>query len=391
MTTRRARRQSALDNDERILDTAMAVAGDVGLDRLTVSAVASLAGFTSGAVYARYDDREELLVALWEHRAAAVLERFIHDVGSYRRNGADPAARASIVQWLTDPPVGLRLAIEACLIAHRVDALYEVVPRAVREWTARLGLDHAVLTPDESVDVALIAGTLGHVALRAFPDRLTADLDTALRWMSPPASPPVGDPAPPAESAQVVVLEPDDPVRNDLLVAAQSVIARSGVHRTTLSRIGRLARLAPATVYGRYDSRDELISDILHRAQVTNSQTKYRLDYFSSDAAMAAALHSFLQPAALVRRRLQNETIVAAWHNPDIATTYSSVEWQAMQLVADEFPAGIIPRDRLIAAQQVSLMAIIGSAVLCELLPETAELDWRPSASMLMRAVLTDA
>jgi AcrR family transcriptional regulator len=391
MSDRRARRKSAIANDERILDAAVVVANEVGLDRLTVSAVAKAAGFTSGAVYARYGDREELLVALWEQRAAASLELLIRQVGSLRRRGASPGYRAAIIEWIAAPPPELRLAIETCLIAHRVDELYDIVPRAVSEWLSDLGLHHSNLSPDESVDLALVACIIGYVMLHHFTEPLAIDLDAAMRWTSLPAQAPIGDPLPPAPTAQELVMEPDDPVHNDLLLAAQAVIARSGVHRTTLARIGRLARLAPATVYGRYKSRDELIADILRRAQKSNSQVGHRLDYMLGDAAMAAALHAFLQPEALVRRRLHNETAVAAWHQPAIAEVYSAAEWKAMQDVADAFPAGLLSREHLIALQQMSLMAIHGSSVLSEVLPSVADLDWRSSAALLLNAVLTDS
>ncbi|MFZ9629542.1 MAG: hypothetical protein ACO3C1_09365 [Ilumatobacteraceae bacterium] len=59
--------------------------------------------------------------------------------------------------------------------------------------------------------------------------------------------------------------------------------------------------------------------------------------------------------------------------------------------VADEFPPGLVVRERLIAVQQIPLMAINGSAMQCKFTPETARLDWRPASTLVMQAVLTDA
>jgi len=391
VSERRARRQSAIDNDKRILDAAVTIADDVGLDRLTVSAVATTAGFTSGAVYARYGNREELLVALWEQRAAAELEAVIRQVGTLRRRGATDSYRSATVDTVTRPSPGLRIAVETCLIAHRIDELHEIVPRAVREWFTDLALDRTSLSADEAVDLAAIAGVIGYIALSPLPQRLSADLDASLQWISAPAREPIGDPLPPTDTAQQLVVEPSDPIRNDLLVAGQAVIARSGVHRTTLARIGRLARLAPATLYSRYHNRDELVADILRRSQVSNSQTKHRLDYLAGDAQMSAALHAFLQPEALVRRRMHCETIVAAWHTPSIADVYCSVEQQAMDEVAQTFPPGLIDIERLMEIQRISLMAIHGSAIVLEVLPEIAHLDWRPASALLLAGALQDA
>ncbi|MFM7045674.1 MAG: TetR/AcrR family transcriptional regulator, partial [Ilumatobacteraceae bacterium] len=213
MSDRRARRQSAIDNDKRICDAAVEIADAVGLDRLTVSAVAKTAGFTSGAVYARYGNREELLVALWEHRAAEHLESVIRQVGTFRRRGATDSYRTAIIDAVAPPSPGLRIAIETCLIAHRIDELHEIVPRTVREWLVDLGLDRVPLSPDEAVDLAAIAGVLGSVALSPLPGRLGADLDASVQWISAPAQPPLGDPLPPTDTAQQVVIEPNDPIR----------------------------------------------------------------------------------------------------------------------------------------------------------------------------------
>lgn len=388
MADRRARRRSAIDNDERILDAAVRVATAEGADRLTASAVAAAAGFTSGAIYARYGQREEILVAIWEHRARASLERLVLDVGTFRRRGSSPTDRQRIVDWLAAPPPELLIAIELCLVAHRIDELSEIIPDSVRSSIAQLGLDGTNLAPDEAVDLATLAGTIGYVMLQPFEAPLAADLDAALRWVSPTASIPIGDRLPPIETAQDLLMQPDDPVHNDLLLAAQSVIARSGVHRTTLARIGRVARLAPATVYGRYQRRDDLIADILVRAQQHQATTARRLEWFSGEAQMAAALEGFLQPEGLVRRRVNSETIVAAWHDPAVADGFAREEWSSMRDVAAMFPGGLVTSDRLLQLQQTALMAIHGSAALLEVLPSMARLDWRPAAHLLVQAAL---
>lgn len=391
MIARRARRQSAFTNDARILDAAVQVATDVGLDRLTVSAVAKLAGFTSGAIYARFESREELLVGLWERRAAASLEELIRQVGSFRRRGASDSYRKSIVQWVADPPPELRIAIEACLIAHRVEELFDIVPATVRSWFADLGLDHDHLNPDESVDLTLVAGAIGYVMVRGFPDRLAADLGRSLSWISAPAQVPVGEPTMTMTTAQELVMEPDDDVRNRLLLAAQSAIASSGVHRTTLTRIGRLARTAPTIIYSRYKNRDELIKDILLRAQVSNSQIRNRIDYLRFEQTMGAALRAYLQDEAMVRRRVHDETVVAAWHDAELAAVYSTTEHDAMEAVADQLTSDPAARERIVEIQRVGLMAILGSGVVREVLPEMACLDWRPAAALLLKSALSEA
>ena len=385
MSNHRARRQSAFVNDEKILDAAIFIASEVGLDRLTVGAVAKHAGLTSGAIYARFESREELLVAMWEERASASFEQLIRQVGSLRRRGAADSYRQSITNWVTDPPPDLRVGIEMSLIAHRVDELDEVVPVAIRRWFSDLGLTHSPLMPDESVDVALIAGVIGYVMLLAFPEPLVADLNQALLSMSPPAGPPPVEPVSIIVSAQELAMEPDDEIRNQLLLATQAAIASVGVHKTTLSRIGRLARIPPTALYSRYKNRDELIKDILYRAQLSNSQIRNRIDYLQFDQTMGAAMQSYLQDDAKIRRRVHSETVIAAWYDRDLARVYSVTEFNSMRVVANELSADEKMRKRILEIQKIGLMAIQGSSVLREIFPEMANFDWRPSAALLLQ------
>ena len=64
------RRSDALRNDELILDAALELLRQKGPDRLSTLDVSRAAGLTTGAVYARYENNEEILVGLWEQRIA---------------------------------------------------------------------------------------------------------------------------------------------------------------------------------------------------------------------------------------------------------------------------------------------------------------------------------
>jgi AcrR family transcriptional regulator len=83
--TPRARRRAA--NLERILDAAVQVAVEDGLDDLSIKKVASLADYTPGALYRYFPSKDALL--------AAVVERVIEDLGEQIR-AADASAEAPL-------------------------------------------------------------------------------------------------------------------------------------------------------------------------------------------------------------------------------------------------------------------------------------------------------
>ena len=386
---RRSRRRSAVENDERILDAACATAASVGLDALTVSGVAKAAGFTSGAMYSRYEYREELFADMWERRCGPALRRVVEETAGYRHRPVDPGRRRRLVEAAFLPPSEVRVAVEMCLLAHRIPELNEIIPDSVRRWLEELDLSPIGSTADRNVDLVLLAGALGQVVMQPFAAPLLPDSERAVALLEGVATEVPGPPPAPLAASQRLAFERDDPIRNDLLLAAQTVLARSGVHRATLTRIGRIARLAPATVYGHYANREELISDILRIAQRSNYDVEARLEAFGGLDGMAAGMSGWLQPEALVRRRLNQETLVAAWHDERIGAVYVEEELAAIGRVIASFPAGLLPVEALEFLQRVSLLAINGSAVLVEVLPEMADFDWRPAIDLMLRNLLT--
>ena len=387
---RRARRHSALANDERILDAAVSMAAEVGLDALTMSGVARLSGFTSGAMYSRYEYREELIADMWERRCSPALKELIEHAALYRREPITAERRSEFIDACWSPSVEVQLAVEMCLIAHRVPELNEIIPEAVLSWLGELDLAPrgGALSADRSVDLVMVAGVLGYVVLYPFARELVGDVETAVRVSEGPAVEQVGPPPAPLAASQRLAFERDDSIRDDLLAAAQVVVARSGVKRATLSRIGRVARLASATVYGHYADRDELIADILRIAQVSNNDVQTRLGSFGDPLSMAAAMAGWLQPEAVVRRRLNQETLIAAWHDERIAQVFVEEERRSMQRVVDSFPPGLLPAETVELIQRLSLLSVNGTAILVEVMPSMAAFDWRPVIDQMVRSIL---
>lgn len=69
--TKRRRSQTR----QRLLDAAFDAFADDGLGRCTVEQICERAGFTRGAFYSNFTSLEELFLAMWEQRSAAMLDQ----------------------------------------------------------------------------------------------------------------------------------------------------------------------------------------------------------------------------------------------------------------------------------------------------------------------------
>lgn len=115
VTVRRA------ETRRRLLDAALDVFAAEGFGRTTVEQVCDRAGFTRGAFYSNFSSLDELFLAMWEERSAAMLD--------------DVRAALGGVAAETDPDAALRAAFHAIPVD---DAWY----RVTAEFTA-----HALRTP----------------------------------------------------------------------------------------------------------------------------------------------------------------------------------------------------------------------------------------------------
>ncbi|MFM8563641.1 MAG: TetR family transcriptional regulator [Acidimicrobiia bacterium] len=94
------RRSDAARNDELLLDVGVDLLREKGPDRLGALELARSAELTTGAVYSRYENTEEILVGLWQHRLLGAMRSFIEtsiqtlDPGPRRNEAQMSIARA---------------------------------------------------------------------------------------------------------------------------------------------------------------------------------------------------------------------------------------------------------------------------------------------------------
>ncbi len=340
------RRSDAARNDELLLDVGVELLRDKGPDRLGALELARSAELTTGAVYSRYENTEEILVGLWQHRLSGPMRSYIEtslktlDPGPQRNEAQMIIARA-----LANPAGPLTPGISLMIAAPRIPELAEVVIPDVNSWLAELGVEQQPASPESDRRLLTIGFAVGCLYFAA------VDLFDADKWelMKPAAhmvldnrQPPTW-PRPEGELHVDITIDTGHPTRDALVNAAARVISRGGVERATTQRIARAAGLPTSALFAEYRTRQALFGDVATKLlnnlykgsrsdfmiatdDRTGSEARVRSRDDARLTAYAEALKSqallanrtLLAPSGREQRRLRLEFHLAAIHDSDI-------------------------------------------------------------------------
>ena len=267
---RRAKSSRSLANSAKVLNAVRKNATKVGLDELSAGSVAKLCGLSTGSIYSRFEDTDEMAIALWEQVVRQPFKQRLQRGVDYiyipnsARLGIDE--EATFKADFETPDELSKLGVEFLVVAKRNSAIGEVVIPEVSQWFNEFGLNQAN-TEINNATVALgLSASIG-TALRAFalganPDWLAIaggvrDAATAASRATPLARPP-DLPLP-----GVFEIQTGNPVRDALISAVGQVVATSGYARATISRIVRRSGLSNGSLYNLYENKEELTDDAM--------------------------------------------------------------------------------------------------------------------------------
>jgi AcrR family transcriptional regulator len=119
------------------------------------------------------------------------------------------------------------------------------------------------------------------------------------------------------QNASGVEVEPGDPLREQLLAAASRVFAAKGYYGTKIMDIVREAGLSSGAIYGRFNSKNELLIEAVVSATIKNA---------AAPPPAARTVADFIarntpdhRGPLTEREALQLEAFVAARHEPEVA------------------------------------------------------------------------
>jgi AcrR family transcriptional regulator len=263
--TPRAKSASALANDNKIRDAAIDISHHIGLQHLRFGHIVEQTGLTTGALYSRFADHNDLLATLWVDRLRdPVLQLMADAIGAF--DSQDPREVAKLSARLHKLTKAEWAGIEAVVMAHRVPELDEVVAEDVAEFLASVGLTRDFSGNDvHGINVITVLSLMFGCAFNSFVDKgvddWTSIFTTHLMVLDDLKA--VDNKNVSTRGPLPVQADTGDELRNTLINATAEVIARSGFDGATLARIARRARMTSGAVYTLYSTKDDLIADAL--------------------------------------------------------------------------------------------------------------------------------
>lgn len=289
------RRADAARNDLLLWDTGLRLLIDKGPDRLSALDLARSAGLTTGAVYARYENNEEILVGLWQNRIAGPLREYLSQAVEVMTSPYSPDTPAAdddsdLARRVFDPESPLSAGISMLIVAPRIIELSEFIIPEVQSWLREFGVTDVPGDPESSTNAsepAITSGTnstatdtaslkilsavsaaLGVVYFAAadmFPRADWRRMILGVQYANQVEGlEPILATLPPVEARPPFnyTITTDNEVRDALVNAAANVIARSGTERATTQRIARAAGLPPSALFAEYQNRQALFHDV---------------------------------------------------------------------------------------------------------------------------------
>jgi len=389
-----ARRRSASSqlNDALILDAGLGEIEAVGLDRLSMSAVARRASLTTGALYGRYESGAELAAAVWTARVREEHFDLLDRAIAMLVDRSAPLDLDDTLAELAAPSIETIVALDMLGTARRIDELEEVVLADVTGWMHEWGAGPRTRRRRRRAQVVYTLATMWGILLHRGPGRRRLDWSTTLRGLRRSFAQPYTEPTDRlvAVDAPVVRAQSDDAVEDALIDAVAAVVSRVGLERATGSRIARRAGLTSGAIYGRYETKEALLEhaiDNLLARRLTDDLGFLEPTLVAADpGAVAAQLYaSYLSSSRRHWRRFRIEAHLAARTHPHVATTLDRVQEDGKREYLTALGAGT-PKERRdldILARSVQLVPV-GLAFADLLIPGVPAIDWRLVLSPLL-------
>ncbi len=344
------------------------------------------AGLTHGALYARFEDSEELLVDVW---TGVLRQRLIGLLDAARTAAMYPSEETidALLDFVNNGEDVDVAAVFVMLTSRRFIVLQEELEEFVHDYLENgEGVSRAIrsrmLTLFSIVCYKIFTNFAYGINTEriAFLRRVLLD---ALR-------------TDPEDVLEVPLTSPEVPatplVRNDfrtqLAYHTFSAIGRSGYTRATISRISRRANCSPGAIYKLYSSKDELVAGSIRAQMQPPAITATRLAQLLNEGTLTQFLCAAASCQDSVRKFFTLELLMASAHN---ATIRDAVETQFQRLNSFESLEVDIPdeerRNFLFMIREV--MALLLGVSCLTTLTEASDVDFNQFAEPFRRALLS--
>ena len=386
MVTRR-RSTRALNNDAAIRTAAIELVLRDGIDAISFRDVGRIAGLTHGALYARFEDVEELLVDLWDEvlsqRAVALFEASleaashpskdsVRDVFDFVR-GASPTDAAMVLVLLSSRRfVVLHEEVET-FIHDDLETMSTDVTKATQSRALLLFalvmieiLQHTLFGPNEG-DVNFLQSVLLD-ALSIAPESVGV---VELR-----------------DPMDRIIPTPTSDLRSQLAFHTFAAVGKSGYSRATISRISRRANCSPGNIYKLYPSKEDLVIAATRRILQAPWITITTLADILEEGALTQLIFSATSPQNEVRKNFTLEIAMASAHSEKIRAAVEN-QMQGLELLVPLLEDLTEEEKGELRCMIRTIIAVsLGASFFSTVTKATEQIDFNQFAEPLRRALL---
>ncbi|HTT58828.1 MAG TPA: TetR/AcrR family transcriptional regulator [Acidimicrobiales bacterium] len=338
----RRRSSRALTNDAAIREASVELILSVGIDAISFRDVGKVAGLTHGALYARFEDVEELLVDLWNevlsHRAIAIFE-----AARYAARNPSEASVDSLLDFVRNAEPTDVAAIQVLFLSRRFDVLFEEVETFVHNYLEAPNDDSGAVRARTLALFSLISAKIfSNSEFGLNTDRvkflgpvLVATLQTDPEdVLSVPLS----------EPNDRLIPAPNNDLRSQLAYYTFSAVGRSGYTRATISRISRRANCSPGAIYKIYPSKEDLVIDATRGLMQAPWISLASAAAILNEGMLAQLLYAAASEQNALRRNFILEMMMASAHNAKLRSAVGA-QLQVIESVAPRI-VGISDEER---------------------------------------------
>ena len=293
-----------METRARILDATVSLVSEIGLDRVSMSAVGSRASVSRGTLYTNFETPDSVMAEKWLEDGA----RWLTAVSKLNFAEFSDELTGAFVDVIFTAPRRLELLeVVRPTFASALAAARETGPGAadVFTWQLAIGLGTAFLqSANLSVDSVLQRNVM---ALLGQADAATLESDPTPEELH-------------SDYFDIAALLAGDDIRRQLIRATAIVVANAGVENASSLRICRVGRLTPGALPTHFASLDTLIAEsfrFVFDLVIEENRREYLESLSGPNRAheLARAISNSLRPERTIWRKLRREMLVASRAN----------------------------------------------------------------------------
>ena len=349
---------------------------ELGPDRLGFTSIARRAGLSTGALYARYENVDELILEVWMAEGLPVLRRLLVDLEESLPRESGVAARLRLSEQLSGTDRGVLILVNLLVVSRRIEAIFEEIAPSVVEEVAKFSSRVPAIEFYLGTTLGIAMGVSGTGLHGLDWQGPVAMIANAVRRTTEPQ-----EISPHSANTPEAVHFPDDAEEIDarLFDAVAYVIARVGASQATISRIARRAKVNPASIFMRYEDKDALFAACMtHVMRMGDSRNAQILNHYQESIQNPSDINYSEDAIVMFRgnqspehagiRRLRLETMFAAMHDENLRRMNQDIYLTTIS--KNEEQLGIPPlslTNRAVLPYSIfSRFAFFGYAVLAE-------------------------